>query len=135
MREDKAAAGFQPPSSSHQHPLTLSRHVTPLSHGRFPSLRSKPDFVYGSVLWRLLSLSPSPLHSLTLIRGVNPRTSYASVCQYASPHFTVCVRTEVRRVTRLFPPFPFRIISFFFFLHRSIRRASGFRFHLSRSQT
>lgn len=47
--------------------------------------------------------------SLTATRcEVNPGTSHVSVCQYVSLHLTV--RLEVRRVTRVFSPFPFRII-------------------------
>lgn len=92
MRGDKAAAGFQPPSSSHQRPLTLPRHVAPLSHGRFPSRCSKPDsvngdLVYGGVLWRF---SLSFFLSLPIRHGVNLGTSHANVCQYVSPHLTVC---------------------------------------------
>lgn len=112
MRGDKAAAGFQPPSSSHQHPLTLSRHVTSLSHGRFPSLRSKPDsvngdFVYGSVLWRLLSLSPPSPLSFSLLRAAEstlvPLTrAYVNTPRLTSPYASVRKSDELRDYFLLF---------------------------------
>lgn len=136
MRGDKAAAGFQPPSSSHQRPLILPRHVAPLSHGRFPSLHSEADsvnadFVYGGVLWRFLSLTFSHLYA--------PRSQPRDLSRervsirLASSHRMQSAGSPTTYPS-IFSFSPLRL-SFSFLLHRSIRRTSGFRFHLSRAQT
>lgn len=141
MRGDKAAAGFQPPViQPPTSPLTLPRHVAPLSHGRFPSLCSKPDsvngdLVYGGVLWRsFLSppLPPSLSHFYTRSQARDLSCERVSI-RLASPHRTQSA-WKSDELHEYFLLFPFGL-SFSFLLHRSIRRASGFRFHLSRAQT
>lgn len=95
------------------------------------------DLVYGGVLWRshpLLFFTPLSLSLISTRREVNPwdfSCERVSI-RLASPH-RIQSAWKFDELHEYFLLFLFGLS--FFLLHRSIRRASGFRFHLSRAQT